>query len=76
MKYIIIEDETGFQHGLVFPDTIEHSFVGTRFGPRVKSAGFCHISDTDVVTWGESVSLGLIRRKEDSLILTKDFFDA
>ncbi len=75
MKYIIF-DQNGLELPVVFPEMIGHDSMKNVFGNcPVVSAGFCrfHAQDVGVVIacWGESVSLGVKSRLEDSEVLSR-----
>lgn len=53
---------------IIFPATIEHSDF-MMMNPI--SAGFCYVHEDKVVCFGESVSLGLKSKEDDSLMATK-----
>ena len=75
MKYIIVRDREEKESAIVFPDRIIHREVArihSASGTRVVSAGFCQIGD-HVAAWGESESLRIKSRPEDSVILAADF---
>jgi len=70
-KYVVIQRGT-LEVPLVFPDFETHSEMARGF--KVVSAGFCNppdSSDENWVCWGESVSLNVSSRKEDSVLLTR-----
>lgn len=68
MKYIIVEDETGMEIPVVFPEIVNHNRMGTM---KIVSAGFCALRDGKFDTWGESKSLGVKNRNEDEEILNR-----
>lgn len=75
MKYIIVRDRDEKESAIVFPDRIVHREVArihSASGTRVVSAGFCQIVD-QVAAWGESESLKIKSRPEDTAILRADF---
>lgn len=76
MKYIIaVEIGTNYETAVVFPDFTTHTAVNN---PKLKavSAGFFLLhQDKTTTVYGESVSLGLKPRPEDTKILEKLFND-
>jgi hypothetical protein len=56
---------------IIFPVIIDHSDF-KNFG--VISAGFCYVEKDQVLCFGESVSLKLKSKEEDTDIATKQFF--
>jgi hypothetical protein len=74
LKYVM-NNYLGVESPVVFPPMIKHTDrVDVTFGQPF-SAGFCVIKDSKVECYGESISLNLKSRPEDSLILTEVFFD-
>ncbi len=75
MKYIVVLSD-GFEGPIMFPDYFTHKEVaGNR---KVVSAGFCDFTaDQDGTikgcAFGESTSLKLKSREEDSRLLTRLF---
>ena len=69
-KYIRLPQ---FDEIIIFPEVIQH-LKFKHMNPI--SAGFCHINtDTqEIRCHGESISLNLKSKKEDSNIATKQFF--
>ncbi len=76
-KYIIF-DNAEIEIPIVFPTLIQHkdmaAMVKTKY-PDAKpiSAGFCRLVDEKLVCGGDSVSLQLKPRPEDSELLTQLF---
>lgn len=69
-KYIII----GVDTPVVFDETLVHANVARALGAatNITGAGFCQISSSEFVCWGESISLGVKSNGDhDSLILTR-----
>lgn len=65
-KYVVL-DYQGFDTIFMFPGFIGHSdFVASFINPVVISAGFIEVYDNDAFAYGESVSLGIKARDEDS----------
>ncbi len=66
-KYIIFDGK----RAIVFSITFKHSDVAScsNLGTAT-SAGFCSIEDGKVETFGESLSLGLLSKKEDAQIIS------
>jgi hypothetical protein len=74
-KYIIVRDRADREHGIVFPEAIIHRDVARihrASDVRVVSAGFCYIGD-HVEAFGESETLKLKSRPEDTAIIAADF---
>lgn len=66
MKYIIIEIQE-MEVPILFPEFVQHESIWNRMDrPKVVSAGFC-TSTFDC--YGESISLCIKSRKDDSLII-------
>ena len=66
LKYIIIKDR--FEVPIIFSALLNHKTVAGNL--NVISAGFCTIeSNNQVSCYGESVSLNIKSRKEDSSII-------
>lgn len=63
------------QHGfIIFPETFNHSNFGNK--ENVISAGFCYINTGEGLCrcFGESVSLGIKSKEDDSDKMTIQFF--
>jgi len=78
MKYIIVRDREEQEAAIIFPDRIIHREVARihrASGTRVVSAGFCVIGEV-VRAWGESESLNMKSRPQDTEILKRDFQQA
>lgn len=67
-KYIRLKR---FDEIIIFPKIIEHSEF-KNFG--IISAGFCYVEKDQVLCFGESTSLKLKSKEEDSDIATKQFY--
>ncbi len=71
MKYVRMKR---YNEIIIFPEVIQHS----RFSNLdIVSAGFCYIhtgEEPKIVCFGESVSLNLPSKEEDSAIATHQFF--
>lgn len=50
---------SGRRAAIVFPEYVVHAEAAACFGGRVSSAGFFHVTDEEVIPYGESVSLCL-----------------
>lgn len=70
-KHKYVRKENGF---IIFPETFNHSSFGNK--SNVISAGFCYanIEARECRCFGESVSLGIKSKEDDSDKLTKQFF--
>ena len=69
MKYIIIR-ELGIEGPIMFPDFIQHSDAVNPKTKKPVSAGFFdRDASGQVVTHGESISLGLKPRKQDATLI-------
>ena len=67
-KYVRLKD---YDEIIIFPQIIQHS----RFrGMDPISAGFCHVQKDKVVCFGESVSLRLKSKEDDTLKATKQIY--
>ena len=74
MKYIIVKDRQDKEYAIIFPEQIIHKDVARihrASDVRVISAGFCQLNPAEA--WGESDSLKMKSRPEDSSIIGKDF---
>lgn len=67
MKYIVIEDFTGLEFPIIFPDILDHASVAP--DAKVVAAGFCRTALREShgdfhlwSCWGQSVSLGVQSR--------------
>jgi len=75
-KYIMIRnDGKGYDEPIVFPVTMDHSFVARRMvredlGDKIVSAGKVN---SRLCCHGESVSLKIKSRKEDTSIMLRAF---
>jgi hypothetical protein len=75
VKYIIV-DQGGLDIPLVFSEILVHAEVARAYPGRVVSAGFVSFraspdGDLTADAWGESISLNVASRPEDSGIITK-----
>jgi hypothetical protein len=70
VKYIIVV-ENGIEMPLVFSELMTHANVAHPYHDRVVSAGFCYSQDDQWTCYGDSFSLKIKSRPEDSTILTK-----
>lgn len=70
MKFLIYED-TGLELPIVFCDVTTHSTMANMINKKIVSAGFCSVVDGNWVAYGDSISLGLKARKEDSNLIDK-----
>ena len=68
MKYVRLEQYDSF---IFFPEVINHS---TFKDLKPISAGFCFIGDTGVKCFGESFSLMLPSKQEDTKLATLQLF--
>ena len=74
-KYIIYDDDL-LDIAIVFPNHIQHNTMATMIGCKPISAGFVEIDGTKndeprAIAFGESISLGLKSRPQDSKIIQK-----
>lgn len=60
-----------FDEIIIFPEIIEHSNFKNF---EVISAGFCYVEKDQVLCFGESISLKLKSKEEDTSIATKQFY--
>jgi hypothetical protein len=67
-KYVRLKD---YDSIIIFPEVIQHREFKHM---DVVSAGFCYVDPDSVKCFGESVSLGLKSKPEDSEIATKQVF--
>lgn len=75
MKYVILENPSGLRFGIMFPDFLQHVQIVNNFSPaKPISAGFVAIEQQKCIAYGGAVSLSLSTAKEDSVLLTKEFF--
>lgn len=70
-KYIIIDNDLA-EIAIIFPSLIQHHCVSIGFD-NVVAAGY--VNTTTWECWGESASLGITSRPEDSEILKRQFHD-
>ena len=56
---------------IIFPGTLQHSEF-SNLNPI--SAGFCHVYKNRIDCFGESISLGLKSKDDDSFMATKQVF--
>lgn len=68
LKYVRVKELNQF---IIFPETIGHD---TFINLEPISAGFCTIGSSDIVCWGESVSLKLKSLVDDSNLATYQYF--
>ena len=66
-KYVRLKDD----HFVIFPEGIKHSKFKT-FKPI--AAGFCHVGQNKVICFGESTSLSLEAKEDDSYFATAQIF--
>ena len=58
MKYkYVVGIVSGQRAAIVFPEYVVHADAAACFQGRVSSAGFFHVTDEEVIPYGESVSL-------------------
>lgn len=69
-KYIIAE-VNGLPTPFVFPEWVTHANVAMLLNVKPVAAGFTHIAEDKFVCYGDSVSLKIGARAEDSSILTR-----
>ena len=74
-KYIIFDNEL-IVYIIVFPDCLQHQNIALLFGDYNKpiSAGFISLRDNKAQCYGESVSLKLKSRPEDSKLAQRQLF--
>lgn len=66
-KYLIIESD-GLENPIVFSPMFSHAQIGV--GKKVVGAGFCYRQDDgSFCAYGESISLGIGSRSQDTKIL-------
>lgn len=76
MKYIVFEED-GLEDIVIFSKLVNHSDMASRIGKKVLGAGFVRLgmdtaSDHIVgVCHGESISLNMKSRPEDSILLNR-----
>lgn len=73
MKYIIF-NRSGLEVPLIFPTTVNHIEIAQRIGMvfKVVSAGQCSVgNDGKIYCWGESISLKVKSREEDTEIINR-----
>ena len=67
-KYVRLEQ---YNEIIIFPEIIQHSdFISM----KPISAGFCYVHSDKVVCFGESISLRLKSKEDDTLIATKQIY--
>jgi len=67
-KYVRLKE---YDEIIIFPQIIQHSdFIGM----NPISAGFCYIHKDKVVCFGESISLRLSSKEDDTLMATKQIY--
>jgi len=77
VKYIILEDNSP----ILFGQTLTHKTVADAMGQKVNGAGFCSIDksnitgDISVQVFGESISLNIKSKPEDSKLIKRLFAD-
>ena len=67
-KYVRLKE---YDEIIIFPQIIQHSEF-KNMDPI--SAGFCHIHKDKIVCFGESISLRLEGKEDDSFLATKQVF--
>tara|TARA_R110001592_G_scaffold342710_1_gene632698 strand:- start:299 stop:544 length:246 start_codon:yes stop_codon:yes gene_type:complete len=67
-KYVRLKD---YDEIIIFPQLIQHSDF--KYMNPI-SAGFCYVGNDKIDCFGESVSLGLSSREDDTLKATKQVF--
>lgn len=72
LKYIMF-DWVGTEYPVIFPIYVTHNSILSKGKPI--SAGFCRIGENAVVCYGESISLKLKSREEDSAIVRGYIFE-
>ena len=67
-KYVRLKE---YDEIIIFPQIIQHSDFKSM---NPISAGFCHIHKDKVVCFGESISLRLSSKEDDTLTATKQIY--
>jgi len=67
-KYVRLKE---YDEIIIFPQIIQHSEFSNM---NPVSAGFCHVHKDKVVCFGESISLGLKSKEDDTLMATKQIY--
>ena len=67
-KYVRLKE---YDEIIIFPQIIQHSEFRSM---NPISAGFCYIHKDKVVCFGESISLGLESKEDDTLKATKQIY--
>tara|TARA_R110002153_G_scaffold47182_2_gene133471 strand:- start:6 stop:254 length:249 start_codon:yes stop_codon:yes gene_type:complete len=67
-KYVRLKE---YDEIIIFPQIIQHSEFRNM---HPISAGFCHIHKDKIVCFGESISLRLEGKEDDSFMATKQVF--
>lgn len=67
-KYVRLEE---YDEIIIFPTIIEHSRF---YNMHPISAGFCYIGKNKVTCFGESISLGIKGKEDDSELATNQIF--
>lgn len=75
MKYIIVKAGIcELETPILFPDTMGHNEIANKLGLPVVSAGFCVAQfNGNFYCYGQSVSLGIKSRDEDTEVLNRMF---
>jgi len=71
-KYIVIKNNYEIETPIIFPESLSHDSFKNNF--NIISAGFVTIDNDQVISFGESTSLRLKSRPEDSDLLSFYFF--
>lgn len=76
-KYIIVEDSSGIECPILFPEFLQHNDIKNRIDLKVVSAGFVsfgfnhHKCELVASPYGESISLKVKSRPEDKNLIEK-----
>lgn len=70
MKYIVLDGQYG-DAPIIFPDSMEHRAFSQAFDAEVVSAGFVTFGFGKVQCYGQSVSLNVASRSEDSALVAR-----
>ncbi len=71
MKYVMLRLDSGDLLPLIFPEFMQHSHVASSIPAAVVSAGRVYLENGKAVARGQSSSLGICSREQDSEIIQR-----
>ena len=72
LKYIVIDDD-GIEKPIIFTGLDQHGDIALKMGKEVISAGFIAPHDNGMLCYGESISLKIKSRPEDTKMINGFF---